>query len=114
MRHLQFSVETVAKSPTGLYIGGGVYGDLIRLGDRFTSACLPDCAPRTVVLEIRAILCYGKYLNQVHSGISAELELAVLSEVQPSVGETLVGDVDSPAFEEIEILGDGELHVEPV
>jgi hypothetical protein len=118
MRRLLFPVDVTAQGPGRLYVGGRVYGDLVRLGDCFTAAVpdaqRPEAGARPVSLVVRGILLYRRYLNQVDPGLTAELELEPLTEARPEVGEALVGEAATPPFAEYEVFGTGELHVEPV
>jgi hypothetical protein len=121
MRRLMFTVETVAEGSGRLYVGGLVSQDLIRVGDRFTAA-VPCLEPpgsvfppaREVSLIVRGILTYGKRLNQICSGMSAELELEPLDGARPLLLQALVGNSELPPFEEHTVLGEGRPHVKPV
>lgn len=122
MRQLLFSVDVVDVGAERLYVGGRVCGDLIRLGDCFSSSApaadldrgIAASHARQVSLVVRGILAYRKYLNQVDPGMTAELELEPLAVEMPLVGEALVGESSAPAFAEFEVLGSGDFHVKPV
>jgi hypothetical protein len=122
MRRLLFPVDVVSVGAERLYVGGRVCGDLIRLGDCFSSSvpaaelerAIADSHTRRVSLVVRGILVYRQYLNQIDPGMTAELELEPLAVEKPLPGEALVGESSAPAFEEYEVLGFGDLHVKPV
>lgn len=117
MRELSFSVDGVLEEPTRLFIGGRNCGDLLRVGDQFTSARRdPDRssdADRPISLRLRSILVYGKFMNQIDPGLTAELELERLADARPLAREVLAGSSSLPAFAAYEVLGAGQFKSRP-
>lgn len=76
-------------------MGGRCYEDLNRLEDEFSSVLgIPGGSPgtdRPVSLRVRAIPLYGRYMNQLDPGLTAELELKVLSGTAPRQAEWVSG-----------------------
>jgi len=118
MRHIEFSVECIAEAPQRIFVGGMVLRDPIRLGDQFKLVIRRVGAealnpPRYVHATVRGIVTYRKRMNQVSSGMSAELELEIAEHVKLALEETLIGDESTALFSEYEVLGDGEFHIKP-
>lgn len=112
----------MAKGLERIYVGGRVIGDVIRLGDCFT-ASVPGTTNaeddferlgRPISMVVCAILTYGKYVNQIHPGMTAELELEPHTDASIKVGEAIVGESELLPFEAGEILGTGDFHVETI
>ena len=116
MRKLLFSVDATAREGNLLYLGGRCYEDVICLGDEFTASLAgsDSALARPVALRVQAILFYGRYINRLDSGHTAELALEILSEATPVVGEVISGRSEEEAFSTIELLGEGDFHVKPV
>jgi hypothetical protein len=119
MRQLKFSVDSMIEDATRVYVGGRVWQDTIRVGDCFVNSVPSQLAQgkgelpgmRLINLRVTAMLTYGKYMNQVDQGVSAELELEPLNSCRPEVGDIMIGRNDSLAFETYEVLGTGQFHV---
>jgi hypothetical protein len=116
MRRLVFPIEFTGERGDRLYVVGRVWGDLIRLGDCFTSAVpdveRPEVGVRSMSLVVCGILTYGKSINQIDHGMTTELELQPQNDARPAIGEVLIGDAALPPFADCEILGTGEFHIE--
>jgi hypothetical protein len=114
MRHIEFSVETIEKSPGRISVFGMVHRDPVRLGDCFALLIDPTkakdaSAARHTHAVVRAIVTYRKYVNQVASGMGANLELEVIGCENPRLGELLVGESEVPLFSEYEILSEEKI-----
>lgn len=117
MRQISFLIDVISESDRRVFVGGRVQGDPLQVGDRFTAAIpATECAAqgRPVLLAVRRILLYGRYLNQVGTGVSAELELEPLAPGTPVLGEALIADVPSTLPADVIVFGAGEFHVRPI
>jgi hypothetical protein len=85
----------------------------LRLGDEFWSLRGRGRAEgESRILRVDRILTYGRYLNQLDSGLTAEL--ALRGEWPRTFRGTLdlVGHSELPLFDSIQIVGRGDLHVD--
>lgn len=104
-KEIEFIVELVERRPDGLWIAGRCAKGKIRIGDHFNAiykyspaAKLDDYAhsaertdERSVSLLVKAICSYGVLLDEIDSGLTAELALAGKNDSLPNVGDVLSG-----------------------
>lgn len=116
-RHLLFSVGAVKRTQGRLYIGGRNCEALIRIGDTFTEtfrysrhvdfssepAEKESGSIIPIQLQIQRIQFYRRSINQLDSGMTAELELLELVPSPIHVGHYIEGISALPQFQEYEI-----------
>lgn len=105
MRDVHFQVVSIQREGSRVFVGGRNCGDALALGDVL----------RGVSGDVRvdAILTYGRYLNALDPGLTAELELSGDGVATVEPGFDLRGQ-SQRAAPRIELLGEGEFHVTPV
>jgi hypothetical protein len=115
VRHLFFQVEGWKRIGATLYVGGRNCGTDIRVGDAFSSVLTRGShSSAPTALRVEKILLYGKYLNQIDSGMTAELELSGADAALPEAPLDLHGDSELPSFDSAEVLGSGTFHLKPM
>jgi hypothetical protein len=114
MRAIYFQVEGWKKSGDRLFVGGRNCGDDIRIDDVFSGVGSRSSADRRPTkLRIESILFFRKYMNQLNTGMTAELELSGSIDDVSSSPLDLHGSSPLDLFESFEILGSGDFHSEP-
>lgn len=115
IRHLVFQVEGWKRIDDLVYVGGRNCGADIRIGDKFSTVrdrASGSSSPAT--LRVEKILLYGKYMNQLSTGMTAELGLTGSDATLLSGRSDLHGDSTLAPFESVEVLGTGVFHLEPM
>lgn len=112
MRQLLFQVEGLKREGSRCYVAGRNCEASVRIEDQFTTL-----APRLqtvgnpIRLRVERILTYGKYLNQIDPGLTAELELSG-AEIGALAPFDIHGTSYLPLFADTELLGEGDFHVD--
>jgi hypothetical protein len=115
MRALFFIVEGWKQVGDRVFVGGRNCGDIIRVGDEFSSTGpLSSLERRPTRLRIERILFYRKYMNQLDPVMTAELELSGSIDDLSSAQIELHGSSQLNLFEKYEVLGTGEFHLDPM
>lgn len=125
LREIAFSIDTYKKVKDRLFVGGRCYEADIRVGDVLTGIARverPDQNSEEYVyviemeceLEVVGILTYRRYLKQLSSGMTAELELKENQSCPMKKGKCLYGHSEFELFDEIKILGEGKFHIDTV
>ena len=112
---IEFSVEVIRREGDSLFIGGRCYDSPIRLGDRFSEAfryrpveSIDDYgqpaqrvahSEHVIDLEVKSIKIYGINVNQIDSGLTAELQMIGSADKQLEEGEVMGGLSRLPRFE---------------
>src|SRR5262245_5106396 len=123
-RRIEFSVELTRTQTDRIFVAGRCYHGPLRVGDVFTEAYRyiraesfadyvvppPRCddSVREFQLEVKSIFLYGRYLNQIDAGLTAELELTGDGAIPLATGDVMGGQSALPTFGEVEILGVAE------
>lgn len=122
-RKIAFHIDTFKAIKSRLFVGGRCCEADIRIGDLLTGVARIERPQQNSFefsyvieagceLEVVAILTYGKYLNWLGSGMTAELELRGSRYDALKSGKFLYGESVLPLFEEVQILGEGKFHID--
>jgi hypothetical protein len=104
MRRIEFIVHAVRTDGGLCYVAGRSCGDTLRIGDTFQrwrgNGSSEDAS---LSLCVESIRLYGRYLNQIESGMTAELALRTRDVPSIELG-TILGEAELPLFETSEIV----------
>jgi hypothetical protein len=104
MREVRFPVWSYHREGPRLFVSGRNCGDALAIGD-VVSGPAGD-------VRVEAILTYRRFVNVLDSGLTGELELSGPGIGAIQVGSDLAGTLDSEP-PPLELLGEGEFHVQP-
>ncbi len=104
MRRLHFAVASIHREGARLFLGGRNCGDGLALADVLRG-------PGGTV-RVERILTYRRYLNTLGPGLTGELEVSGggADLIQPGTELVETTETELPP---VEVLGQGEFHVEP-
>ena len=105
MREVHFQVASVDRAGARLFVGGRNCGQPLALGDVLRG---PGGDVR-----VDAILTYRRYLNILDPGLTGELELTGAGVAAIERGSDLIASLQT-ALPTLELLGEGQPHVQPL
>jgi len=108
MRELLFQVVEWKQAGDRVHVAGRNCRADLQVGDEFSESS-PWLSPerKHVSLRVEGILCYGKFINQINPGLTAELELSG-PDTARLAGEVELHGKSSVALSAIKILGPGK------